>query len=317
MSRVSKPDTIAYLNDTVLGAFVHVAPSETLNHLLRYLSTWGGSDKFFMVIQYTLKLVVPFLNFRARLQYRAGKRVGPTSNAASAYSKFAGIISDSRTLWRMWGLLEIVQWLISLERNPQPTRKLLTIERLQGWSMLAYYPLEHLSYLLSHGVLPSTIPSPFSVFSKVKRYIKLDANRLALWSCRFWALYVLLQFARLKEDQKLLEARQRSLRKGKGTSLTAEERRDMRQRWDMFRSEFLTNLAYLPLTIHWSLETGLFKNETWINIFGFIAAVTSFRSGWKATALPPPGRPESDEKVESSEENTKAFEVAAYDASSL
>lgn len=35
-----------------------------------------------------------------------------------------------------------------------------------------------------------------------------------------------------------------------------------------------------------SLEKGLFKNEVWVGVFGMIAAVASFRSGWKATALP-------------------------------
>ena len=44
MSRLSKPGPIAYLNDTVLGAFVHVPSSETISHLVRYLSTWGGSE---------------------------------------------------------------------------------------------------------------------------------------------------------------------------------------------------------------------------------------------------------------------------------
>ena len=194
-------------------------------------------------------------------------RKSPTSQAADAYANFAGIIGDSRTLWRIWGqywvmlnrgvilkvllgMLPIVQWLVSLERNPQPTRKLLTIERLQAWAMLAYYPLEHLYYLRSHGILPSSIPSPFSLFSNAKR-IKFDANKLALWSCRFWAFYVLLHFAHLMEDKKLLEARQRSIRKGKGTSLDAEQKQDISQKWDMFWSEAVTHLAYFPLTLHW------------------------------------------------------------------
>ncbi|KAK2460297.1 hypothetical protein APHAL10511_007686 [Amanita phalloides] len=291
---------------------IHVPPSETLNHLVRYLSTWGGSDKFFMVIQYTLKLIVPLMNLRARLQHRAGIRKSPTSRAADAYAKFASVISGSRTLWRIWGMLPIVQWLVSLERTPQPTRKLLTIERLQGWAMLAYYPLEHLSYLRSHGIIPSNIPSPFSLFSSVPRRIKLDAGKLALWSCRFWALYVILHFVHLKEDKNLLEARQRSLRKGKGTGLNAEEKRDMRQKRDMFWSEVVTNLAYFPLTVHWSLEKGLFKNGVWVDIFGFVAAVMSFRSGWRATALPAPAS--KDEKEYDDREEEEAIEMTGYEA---
>ncbi|KAG6840582.1 hypothetical protein C0991_005722 [Blastosporella zonata] len=144
-------------------------------------------------------------------------------------------------------------WLISLERKPPATRNLLTIERLQGWSMLAYYPLEHISYLLSHGLIPSTIPNIFSIFSSSSsaRRISLDANAIGIWSTRFWALYVLLQFVHLREDWKLLQARQRNLRKGKGTGLSSADKRELKQRWDAYWTELVTNLAYLPLTIHW------------------------------------------------------------------
>jgi hypothetical protein len=44
MSRVSKPLTVARLNDALLGCFVHVNPSATVDHLVRYLGTWSGSE---------------------------------------------------------------------------------------------------------------------------------------------------------------------------------------------------------------------------------------------------------------------------------
>ncbi|KAG5649962.1 hypothetical protein H0H81_001309 [Sphagnurus paluster] len=296
---LSKPLSISRLNDLVLGSFSLVQPSETLDHLVRYLGTWSGSDKLFMIIQYTIKLLVPLLNLRARLQHRAGLRKTPTSSAATAYAKIGSILGDSRTLWRIWGLLPIIQWLVSLERNPQPTRRLLTIERLQGWSMLAYYPLEHLSYLLSHGLIPASIPAIPYLSSSSKR-IKLDANSLGIWSTRFWALYVILQLGHLCEDRKLLQARERNLRKAKGVGLTAAEKQELKQRWDAYRSELITNLAYLPLTIHWSLEKGIIKNDVLVGLFGLIAAVTSFRSGWKATAIPQPPTPPAvaDDRVD-------------------
>jgi hypothetical protein len=149
------------------------------------------------------------------------------------------------------GLLPILKWLISLERSPPATRNLLTIERLQGWSMLAYYPLEHVYYLGSHGIIPTVITSPFSLFTSKKRKLSLDLDTIGLWSCRFWAVYVVLHFAHLLEDRKLLKQRYNSLRKAKGTGLTPAEKSEMRQRWDAFWSEVVINLGYLPLTIHW------------------------------------------------------------------
>ncbi|KAL0955069.1 hypothetical protein HGRIS_003986 [Hohenbuehelia grisea] len=291
MSRPSKPVSLARLSDLTLGAFAGVPQSETIDHLIRYLGTWSGSDKLFMIIQYAVKIIVPLLELRARLQHRAGLRASPVSDAVKGYAKLGSIVGDARTLWRIWGLLPIVQWLVSLERNPQPTRRLLNIERLQGWSMLAYYPLEHLYYLCTNGIIPSTVPSLKSLVSSRAKPIKLDPNWLGLWSSRFWAAYVLLQFAHLKEDRALLLAKTRTLIKAKQrasgqSSPTVSEQKELDQRWDAFWNELVVNLGYLPLTVHWSLEKGLFGNDIWVGIFGLVAALASFRAGWRATALP-------------------------------
>lgn len=167
-----------------------------------------------------------------------------------SWAKLGGIVSDARVLWRIWGkthpkpfqstyhlhtlpgLLPIFQWMISLEKTSPPTRRLLNIERIQGWSMLAYYPLEHLYYLGSHQIIP--------ISSK-----KLE--KLSLWSCRFWAVYVVLQFFHLSEDQRLLKLRERALR-----SVDApEERKEIKRSKIAIANEFWTNVGYLPLTIHW------------------------------------------------------------------
>ncbi|KAF7374962.1 TPR-REGION domain-containing protein [Mycena sanguinolenta] len=228
MSR-SKPLTLARLNDSILGIWGIAPQSQSLDHLLRYLSTWSGTEL---------------------------------------------------------RLFQIFQWLISLERTPQPTRNLLTIERLQGWSMLGYYPFEHLCYLRIHDVIPATVPSPASLLNPAAKPIKLDSSTLSLWSCRCWASYVILQFAHLREDRKLLQLQQRTLRKGKGGVLTAAEKQDLARRWDAYWSGLLVNTCNLPLALHWSIEGGLIKNPVLVDILGLITAVASFRSGWNATALP-------------------------------
>lgn len=117
--------------------------------------------------------------------------------------------------------------------------------------MLGYYPLEHLSYLGSHAIIPSTIPSPSTLLSSKKKVVDLNPGRLGIWSCRFWAVYVALHFAHLFEDRKLLKQRHNALRKAKGTGLDREEKLAMRQQWDALWSEVVVNLSYLPLTIHW------------------------------------------------------------------
>ncbi|KAJ7284857.1 hypothetical protein C8J57DRAFT_1289667 [Mycena rebaudengoi] len=287
MSR-SKPLTLARLNDAVLGAWGCVPPSETLDHLLRYLSTWSGTDKCFTLVQSVCKILIPLLNLRARIQHRAGLRKVPVSAAAGGLKTFASAVSDSQMLGRFWGLFQIFQWLISLERSQQPTRNLLTIERLQGWSMLGYYPFEHLCYLRLHDVIPSTVPSPSSILNPAAKPIKLDTEYLTLWSCRFWLSYVVLQFAHLREDRLLLQLQQRALRRKSKGPMTPAEKRDLQRRWDAFWSGMLVNMCNLPLALHCSLEGGFIKNPLLVDILGLISAVTSFRSGWKATALASP-----------------------------
>jgi len=241
-----------------------------------------------MIIQYAAKLLVPFLEFRAHALLRAGKRDKLDTRAAAVCRQLSAVVGDSRILWRIWGILPILQWMISLERSQPPSRALQTIERLQGWSMLAYYPLEHLYYLASKNVLP---------FKLQKRTLA----RISIWSCRFWAAYVLLQFLHLREDIKLLASREKALRsqeKGKPVAKEADSEvaaangppddwRDVAARRAAIVTEAVVNTAYLPLTIHWSVDGGIFRNEAWTAVFGLLAGLASFKGGWEATRAAP------------------------------
>jgi hypothetical protein len=115
--------------------------------------------------------------------------------------------------------------------------------------MLAYYPFEHLYYFRVNSLLPATLAVPF-----LSKRLSLNTNKLALWSTRFWALYVFLQFAHLREDLKLLSIRAKALSrvKGKGKEVDeSAEKADLARRWDALINELVVNVGYLPLTIHW------------------------------------------------------------------
>ncbi|KAJ7801995.1 hypothetical protein B0H14DRAFT_3781988 [Mycena olivaceomarginata] len=132
------------------------------------------------------------------------------------------------------------------------------------------------------AVLPclagSVNPPRARLFPPRSAPISLEPAGLALWSCRFWASYVLLQFAHLQEDRKLLLLQQqRTLRKAKGGALTAAEKQHLQQRWDAYWSGLLVNACNLPLSLHWSVQGGLIKNPVLVDILGFIAALASFR----------------------------------------
>ena len=151
MSRFSKPLTLAQLEDVTLGVFAFVPSSETLAHLIRYLSTSAGNElsdyrlrcalgmltdetvtwqqilhgksrfqlvctgresspvrRDLQIIQYSLKLIVPFMHWRARIQHSAGLRAAPTSSVAVKLAKFGSILGDYRMLSNIWGTSTIV-----------------------------------------------------------------------------------------------------------------------------------------------------------------------------------------------------------------
>nr|CDI51369.1 uncharacterized protein BN887_04349 [Melanopsichium pennsylvanicum 4] len=301
-SSMNRPFRTPNPTDKILGCFSNVEPSPRLDHLIRYLSTWSGTDKALMLTQYSSKLVIVLMNLQYALRQRMlGIRSTKSSSVAQRVQKLSSLISDARVLYRIWGILPILKWMIGLERSPPPTRLLHNIERIQGWSMIAYCPMEAVAYLAGHGILP------------VSEAIQ---NTFWLWGSRFWALYVGLQLLHLVEDNRLLRLRAKALERSRGhptpnkiqlnsnefitsssekssTTNSSEEQVITRRMWDeldgrkaAILNELWVNLGYLPLTIHWSCTKGL-MGEGWVGLFGTIAAMAGLRSGWKASAAPP------------------------------
>jgi hypothetical protein len=109
--------------------------------------------------------------------------------------------------------------------------------------MLAYYPLEHVNYLSGHSILPL---SP----ARQAKY--------ALWSCRAWMAYVVLQLVHLREDWRLVKLRERALERdfasgtvGKMGAEAERLREEVGRRKDAIWNELVVNVGYLPLTAHW------------------------------------------------------------------
>ncbi|KAK0527179.1 hypothetical protein OC834_003274, partial [Tilletia horrida] len=264
--------------DQILGCFSRVPPSPTLDHLIRYLGTWSGTDKVLMLTQYSSKLLIAFLSLQHRIRIRLleGTKTYHAAHGGSPVAarieRLVALVGDARILFRIWGILPIVKWMIALERTPPPTRLLHNIERIQGWSMLIYCPLEAVAYLGMHSILP---------LSASKQ------NACWLWGSRMWALYVVLQLLHLVEDNRLLRLRARALERSRGhppplprsaaaaagssavsTSSAAataekasvalsEDQTETRNLWNELHdrkkailNELWVNLGYLPLTVH-------------------------------------------------------------------
>ena len=219
-----------------------------LDKLCRFLNSVRGTDKVFMLIQYSFKII----NFYSR-------QLNPESKLANRLSNFSSPISDSRILLRYYGLIPLTQWIIHSEKNPAPTKTLQWIIRAQNFANICYYPLEHLYWLAAHSVIPVD---------------NSTRDKIGMWSCRFWATYVILYFYQLFEEYKLLNQKTLLNPSKKELEVIDQERQTL-----MINT--IVNSAYFPLTIHWSLETPSLS-DLGVGVFGSIAAIGQLVLAWKS-----------------------------------
>lgn len=72
--------------------------------VLTSLARSSCAEFLYKVIQYAAKLLVPILEFRARVQHRAGLGAGkPNVKAIAAWQALSSAVGDARMLWRIWG----------------------------------------------------------------------------------------------------------------------------------------------------------------------------------------------------------------------
>ncbi|CAG8567474.1 2284_t:CDS:2 [Ambispora gerdemannii] len=249
-----------------LGVAGFFEPSPFLDRLVRFLGTVAGTDKVFMFVQYYSKIIIWFLS-------RTGKKT-----AAEQITNLAIPISDFRILLRYYGLLPLIQWMIHIEHNPPATRFLHFIERIQNIANILYYPLEHTWWLGQHKVIS---------LSDTKM------NQIGIWSCRFWAVYVILQFLHLFEEWRLIKLRRIEVSKklaATGSSSTSDsasreevelEKQVLDTNAERIWRDTIINVGYFPLTVHWSLENSSFP-DIGVGIFGTLAAIYQFKASWKA-----------------------------------
>lgn len=242
-----------------------------MDHLVRLLSTASGADKSFMLAQYSAILLKSLASHSPNSSRK--------KSLVSRLTALSQLLSDARTTYRLWDLISIIQWHRSLNSLPSSASKPVQIERLQVITMLIYYPLEHLYFLASKQVIPLST-----------RLL----NKAALYSCRAWAAYTILHFFHLWEEFKLLEKETRRIKSQatmafgsaqKLDTVVASSLRQMEERRAAVINGLVVNLAYTPLTLHWSLPNGLYASEAITGICGLVAAVAQLRAGWKASAV--------------------------------
>lgn len=119
---------------------------------------------------------------------------------------------------------------------------------------VAFQYIENGAYLASKGVLG---------------WDQKKQNKAWAWSSRFWAAHVGLEFWRLAYE--LRNAKQEG---------SEGEQREVKAAW---KRSLISNIAWAPLTLHWSVETGLISDLS-VGLFGSLAGMVAFKQVWKSTA---------------------------------
>lgn len=241
-------------------------PSPSLDRFCKWIYSAYGQDQLIMLIQYTLDIITHHLDVRTTYRLvtivkRYIPFLGPSSiivastttpsPLSSRLKILSGKLADVRILLRLLGLPPTYQWFLATHASPPSDPILAKVAKLQTYANMLYFPLENAAYLGSHSILPISKSTEISLW---------------VWSSRFWAAHVALEFVRLY--------RERQIRlKGKEKETDDNE---VRRWW----ASLIMNIAYAPLTIHWSLEEGLFSRDVDVGYFGVIAAIASIYLGY-------------------------------------
>lgn len=195
----------------------------------------------------------------------------------------ANVIADYRIFVRMWGMLGLYTWARDTYLSPLPKEATQKEKLLRGttWaaitSCVLFQVLENGAYAASKGMLTS---ESWSGDAGKKR-----ETWWWVWSSRFWAAYVGCEIVRLLIERAYKEPRVEVAGDGeKEDKLRAEqEKTDSYNKSFTWWKDLVSNIAYAPMTLHWSVEEGL-MSDVQVGVCGMVAGGAMLADAWRKTA---------------------------------
>lgn len=309
-----KPTPVQRLRLLFLKSLISTAHStdHTLVRLSKLLSTPGGIDVVLCTTSYTLTLVHALLSRLlerrlANIAWDVADKVdgvlfpgetliaslpAPTSTKVLAQivgssKALADIIADYRIFVRLWGVVGLYTWARATYNSPVPEDANSKEKILRGltWaaiaSCVAFQVLENGAYLSSKGALTTA--------AWVGDAGKARENKWWIWSSRFWAAYVGIELSRIgiqgyyhpsnsTQVQEIGDDGEKEDKIKREENLRAEKL----ETW-LWWTDLASNIAYAPMTIHWSLERGLLSD--WgVGVCGMVAGGALLADAWRRTA---------------------------------
>ncbi|KAF2745044.1 hypothetical protein M011DRAFT_488566 [Sporormia fimetaria CBS 119925] len=291
-----------------LRVYMTIFASKTDHTLVRLntlLSTPRGTDVLLCTLSYTLQLLsallsrhldaqmnaitatfaekadavlLPGESFVAAVPISRGTR--RLQEIATGTKALSGVIADFRIFVRLWGCVGLYVWLRDMLRGdavrkngsmPKKEKAVRAITYAEIVSLIAFQVLENGAYLASKGVLTSA--------SWSGELGKRRETRWWVWSCRFWALYVILEGVRLGALWYYEPEGQIREDDGEKEDKIARERKSLENK--VWWRDLVSNVAYFPMTLHWSTEEGLLS-EILVGLCGVFAGGANLVEAWAA-----------------------------------
>jgi hypothetical protein len=309
-----RPSLVQKLRYLLLKYLTNTARStdRTLLRLSKLLSTPSGIDVLLCTTSYTLTLVHALLSRLLERKLAAiatdiaekadgillpGETLIATLPAPASTKLIAQVVGSSKALAdtiadyrifvRLWGVVGLYTWARATYAEPlgaDAGRKEKVLRGLTWASIVScvgFQVLENGAYLSSKGALTTA------------RWTgdvgKARENRWWIWSSRFWAAYVGVELVRLgvvrfygdEASRKVMEAQD----DGEKEDKIAKEERARKEKlanW-LWWKDLASNVAYAPMTLHWSLEQGLLSD--WgVGACGMVAGGALLTDAWRRTA---------------------------------
>ncbi|WEW61154.1 hypothetical protein PRK78_006644 [Emydomyces testavorans] len=270
------------------GCSLKDALSKTDTTILRLsdlISTSSGQETVLATVNYSAEILhyalssSPLQAILVRLRTRLGlsNPRSPRDGSKSQIPPFlalASLISETRTAIRLLGLIPLWKWGSATMKSPPVDPILRVVAFAQVFVNVVYQFMENVAFLASKGIISQRALQRWG-----------GIGQWYIWATRAWLSHVVLEFVRLWREQSLF-AKQKQLSlencpaKGIGEGQDPAEALRLRA----WRKSLVSNLAWFPLCVHWSLEKGAGVPNSMTGLISFIAGAWKLSDSWEATA---------------------------------
>jgi hypothetical protein len=283
-----------------ISAVLAAAPSRVdaiLAHLVRCMQTRSGAETVLLFACYVSRLTGSVLESIGGAAIRQSARrlvalafklppsttvvlssAAPQPSLAALalqlggrFKALAAMISETRTMGRLWGLLGLYfaakRLVLKSRAAAAGSKDEKALQGAQDSSEALFDTLVAYAQITSLIVYQASENVAFLSSKKVLPFAPATQGRLGLLSVRAWGLYVAMEGARL------LVERSRVVAKDADAAWAAK--------WN---KSFYRNLAWAPLTVHWGSTTGGFLPDIMVSLLAFYPSAGSMRDLWRDTA---------------------------------